>query len=137
MNDDTRLDCIDQNNAYDGLYQKIGSLRNQLEQKEKEIERMGEIVDKLPKYADTRETFVPKVDQAWIINYNRSQKGKNEKPEPIHNASKDRSYCEWGYAEENWYVYWSNTNGQIEVETEFYSTKEAAEQAKGGDDEGM
>ena len=55
---------FDQHHAING----IECLSRQLAAKDVELERLRAIVDRLPKYADTGESYVDGVDPRWMVN---------------------------------------------------------------------
>ena len=120
--DGTRLiDLIDISNesaskcSLDGFEKEVLHVFN-------EYKRLRGITDKLPRYADTGETFIPLFDDCWIISL------PGEKWEFIEFRNvieQDDLHCFYYNADAGWLVNWG---GQWYGGTrDFYSTREAAE----------
>ena len=92
------------------------------------IRKHKAIVDKLPKYADTGEAFVPDADPCWV-----EITMPDGKDEIIEIPNKDGWFC-LAYRSGKWSAIWTDMGNECTIE--FYSTQAAAEAAKKGKDNG-
>ncbi len=93
-------------------------LRNQLA-------ALQAIVDKLPSYADTGESFVPGFDACWVIILAGS--GEDE----IYDVTEDDDLLSILFDSDGWLVNWGGSSyGGTRT---FYSTRKAAEAGKGSE----
>ena len=90
-------------------------------------ERVGEleaVVEKLPKYADTGESFVPGVDDAFVVH----ERGSVNDKEFNHWPPRVAPICAAGFWDGEWR--WIIHARYVPYASPAYSTPEAAEQAR-------